>query len=157
MIKIVFIGLILHATISWSQTSVLTAGGDSSNSLGSISYSIGLVDYANVEDQDGSINLGTQVPYEIVTLSGNNDNLFDIGIKVYPNPSSAYIYIKSLNQNHGKLRYQFYNLLGQILDQGPIHFPETRIDIYDYSVATYFLSIQSGNGEVKRIKIIKNN
>ena len=71
-----------------AQNNTITTGADASNTNGSISYSIGQIDYVSSGNASTFINQGLQQPYEIVTLSGNE--ILDITI------SFIYYYYKNL-------------------------------------------------------------
>ena len=79
-------------------------------------------------------------------LSVNDASISDI--KVYPNPSSAYIYVEG---NEKIKSLQLYNLAGQKLD-------ETNKDILDISKLTsglYLLKVQTKDNHISTHKIIK--
>ena len=141
-----------------AQFRTVSSGGDVSNNSGSVSFTLGLVDYVNVDNNSGSISQGVQVP-GLFTSDVNNLDIADQillnkKLIVFPNPATDYIFIKSAGFTQ-QLKYQLYNLMGSILDQGLILQDETRLPIYPYAVGSYFLSIQNTEGEIKRFKVIK--
>jgi len=141
-----------------AQFRTVSSGGDVSNNSGSVSFTLGLVDYVNVDNNSGSISQGVQVPglftSDVNNLDGADQILLNKKLIVFPNPATDFIFIKSTGFTQ-QLKYQLYNLMGSILDQGLILQDETRLPIYPYAVGSYFLSIQNNDGEIKRFKVIK--
>ena len=141
-----------------AQFRTVSSGGDVSNNSGSVSFTLGLIDYVSVNNNSGSISQGVQVP-GLFTSDVNNLDIADQillnkKLIVFPNPATDFIFIKSAGFTQ-QLKYQLYNLMGSILDQGLILQDETRMPIYPYAVGSYFLSIQNTEGEIKRFKVIK--
>ena len=80
-----------------AQNNTITTGADVSNTNGSISYSIGQIDYISSGNASTYINQGLQQPYEVVTLSGNELIDITISAQVYPNPTVNNIIISIQN------------------------------------------------------------
>jgi len=141
-----------------AQFRTVSAGGDVSNNSGSVSYTLGLIDYLSVDNNSGRISQGIQIPSlftsDVNNLDGADQILLNKKLIVFPNPATDFIFIKSAGFTQ-QLKYQLYNLMGSILDQGLILQDETRLPIYPYAVGSYFLSIQNKDGEIKRFKVIK--
>jgi len=141
-----------------AQFRTVRAGGDVSNNSGSVSDTLGLIDYVSVNNNSGSISQAVQVPSlfssDVNNLDGADQILLNKKLIVFPNPATDFIFIKSAGFTQ-QLKYQLYNLMGSILDQGLILQDETRLPIYPYAVGSYFLSIQNNDGEIKRFKVIK--
>ena len=95
MKKIIFCLYIILFGVNFcqSQNNTITTGSDASNTEGSISYSIGQIDYISSSNADTFINQGVQQPFEIVTLSGIEIKDIQISAQVYPNPSVNHLII----------------------------------------------------------------
>jgi len=141
-----------------AQFRTVSSGGDVSNNSGSVSFTLGLIDYVSVNNNSGSISQGVQVPglftSDVNNLDGADQILLNKKLIVFPNPATDFIFIKSAGFTQ-QLKYQIYNLMGSILGEGLILQDETRLPIYPYAVGSYFLSIQNNDGEIKRFKVIK--
>ena len=141
-----------------AQFRTVSAGGDVSNNSGSVSYTLGLIDYLSVDNNSGRISQGVQIPSlftsDVNNLDGADQILLNKNLIVFPNPATDFIFIKSAGFTQ-QLKYQLYNLMGSILGEGLILQDETRLPIYPYAVGSYFLSIQNKDGEIKRFKVIK--
>jgi len=141
---------------SYSQENTLTSGSDASNTDGSISYSIGQIDYISSSNANTFINQGVQQPFEIVTLSGNEIKDIQISAQVYPNPSINNLIISIQNYNFENLSYKLLDLRGREIIEGKISNEETNVNMQSYASATYILKLVDNNKEVKTFKIIKN-
>jgi hypothetical protein len=138
-----------------AQNNTLTTGGEASSDNGSISYSIGQIDYTSAENSFGYINQGVQQPFEIVTLSGNE--IYDISIiaQAYPNPTLNSLIISVENFNYENLLYTLYDSRGREIIVGKITNSETIINMQSFASATYILKLANNNKEIKSFKILK--
>lgn len=152
-IFILYLTPVLH-----SQYRAVSAGGDVSNNSGSVSFTLGLIDYVSAENNSGRISLGLQIPglfqNDVNSLDASDPIMSSKKIVVFPNPATDFVLIRSTGFEQ-PLKYQLYNLIGSILTEGFITNTETQLPIYPYAVGSYFLSIQNSQGEIKRFKVIK--
>ncbi|AWG20839.1 hypothetical protein FFWV33_04415 [Flavobacterium faecale] len=91
--------------------------------------------------------LNTIIGLQSYTLSTNEYNLTQAGIKVFPNPSNDFIEIIGLNEIEN---YEIYNTLGQVVKSG-IVLENNKIEIHNLTSGIYFLKFKNGN----TIKFIK--
>ena len=150
------LAFILSMTVSviYAQEAVLTTGGDSSSSSGSLAYSVGQVVYTTNSNNDGTVSKGVQQAFEIFTLS-IDDNRLDILLSVYPNPTTSHINLRIDDQLGKDLSYQLYDLRGRLLRQGDITDNITQINMQKLQSATYLINILQNNKRVKSFKVIK--
>ncbi len=142
----------LHA-----QDAISASGGNASGSGGSASYTVGQVVYTTNTGTNGSAAQGVQQPYEISVVTAVEKAL-DISLEmiVYPNPATDFIMLKISNYDIQNLRYQLYDISGNILQQNKVEANETSIAMSNYVSATYFLKVSDNNKVVKTFKIIKH-
>ncbi|TXD83661.1 T9SS type A sorting domain-containing protein [Subsaximicrobium wynnwilliamsii] len=76
------------------------------------------------------------------------------GFKVYPNPVSNILFVKSPASESYSLRLS--NALGQVVSTKKGELPSMSLDVTNLSKGLYFLNIDSENGNSKTIKFIKN-
>lgn len=69
-------------------------------------------------------------------------------IFLYPNPTDGKISILIKDINQKDLSFTFYDLTGKILNSGKITSNSKTLDISQYNVGTYILSINDRNGAV---------
>ncbi len=140
-----------------AQNAISASGGNASGSGGSASYTVGQVAYTTNTGTNGSSAQGVQQPYEISVVTAVEKAL-DISLEmiVYPNPATDFIMLKISNYDIQNLRYQLYDISGNILQQNKVEANETSIAMSNYVSATYFLKVSDNNKVVKTFKIIKH-
>lgn len=155
-VKLCTILLCLGATVSAQQVTS-SSGGDASGSGGSIAYSVGQVVYLYTNSTTGSVAEGVEQPYEISIVTSVNEYVKkDIGLTVYPNPTTNLIKLKVESSNIDNLSFQLYDLQGKLLETQKINSANTLINVENFPNATYFVKVLRNNKEVETFKIIKN-
>lgn len=81
-----------------------------------------------------------------------SDLYVDHSIKIYPNPTSDFIYIKELQTNFSEYQYTVFDISGKSLETGIL--TSTTIDLQKYPKGTYIISLKSKK-EDKTFKVIK--
>ncbi|MBP7477374.1 MAG: T9SS type A sorting domain-containing protein [Chitinophagales bacterium] len=136
-----------------AQQGTVSAGGDGNSNNGSISYSIGQVDYTNSSSSDGSFNLGIQQPYDIFPLE--IENLESINsISIYPNPVDDQLIVKLVNLEGEDVKYEIFDLKGLLIKTDILESSTQFIDMSIFPSAVYFLSIKYGS-QIRTFKIQK--
>jgi hypothetical protein len=152
---------LLLAALLWmsaakAQESVNVAGGDASGSGGSISYSVGQVDYTTNTDVSGTVSQGVQQPYEIFTVEIKETEL-NISLSVFPNPTTNNLTLLISDYSNEKLSYQLFDMQGKLLNKGQVSAQKTQINTASLPSATYFISVvDQENKQIQSFKIIKN-
>ena len=139
----------------YAQKNTITTGADVANTNGSISYSIGQIDYISSGNASTFINQGLQQPFEIVTLSGNEILNITISAQVYPNPTVNNLIISLQNYNYENLTYKLFDIRGREIINGTISNSETIVNMQPYASDTYILKLSNKNKEIKSFKILK--
>lgn len=156
MRKIYLTGILISAsTLSYTQSNTVASGGDASGSGGTLSYTIGQIDYNNQTSASGNTNQGVQQPFEFykITSGINESSLADVSL--YPNPTNEYIILK-IDTSLDNLNYNLHDMTGRIVSKGIISSNETKIDARDYAPGQYQLTINQKEIELESFKIIKN-
>lgn len=148
----------LFATSSFGQNSPVSSGGNAGGSGGTSSYSVGQTAYTTHSGSNGTAAWGVQQPYEISIVIGVNETqVIDLAGLVYPNPASEFIKLSIKGTDLAGLKCSLFDTNGKFLSIQTVELPETTISLQGLEASVYFLSItDSGNNEVKKIKIIKN-
>jgi hypothetical protein len=139
--------------ISFSQQNTVSTGGEATGTGGTVSYSIGQIDYNNSQGSNGSINQGVQQPYEFYEL-GIKEAFF-VNVSLFPNPTNEFI-ILQFESFTNDLSYALYDLNGKIVVQGIVETVETQIDMRALATGQYNLAIKNATNNIQSIKIIKN-
>jgi len=141
-----------------AQSGPISAGSIATGEGGTVSYTIGQVAFMTAVGSAGSLMEGLQQPYIIESITGIEENSFNLGYAVYPNPTVDYILLKSnVDKVNGEnIVYTLYNFEGQAIDKREVHEEITLIPMNMYRPATYFLKVISGGTNLKSFRIIKN-
>ena len=153
--QVIIVAGVLFTSLAFGQTSINTAGGDVSNTSGSVSYSIGQVAYQTTSNASGSVSQGVQQAYVISTLE-LVENAFNFSLSAFPNPTQENLHLRVGNFNQEQLSYKLIDTEGKLLNQGEILTQETDLDMRQYAVATYFVEVHHAGKKVQTFKIIKN-
>lgn len=145
-----------------AQEAIPASGGNATGSGGSVSYSVGQVEYSSNTGSGGSVAAGVQQPYEISVVTGlKDDNGIRLICTVYPNPTTDFLILQIDGNAQSQYTAFLYNSVGVLLKSIKIQDNETSIDMSNLVMATYFLKIAntknpSSTEEIKTFKIIKN-
>lgn len=152
------ISFLFLGNYGFSQTieaqSTTSAGGHFVNSSVQISWSIGepIIETFNVGDQ-GILTQGIHQPSFII--SGVEDNLPQLMVKIFPNPTSEKIFIEFEKEEKG-FHLQLYTLEGRLVYEQKIQNQKMiTIDFTSYPNGLFLLSIINKNQMSKSYKIIK--
>lgn len=147
-------------TQTYSQSAVVTAGGDAIGPNGSVAYSIGQLDYDHYSSGTGSINLGVQQPDFVIIIS--TDELADrFEIKLFPNPVGDETNLLFEEESYQKvneiLRYELYDLSGKMVMRDQINESKTIVQTRNLPIGKYLLRVISNDQDLKTFKIVKSN
>ena len=147
----------LGGTFSLSaQNNTLAAGGVGTGASGSVSYSIGQIDYIAASGTNGKITQGLQQPYEILVMTGVTVTDVNLSASAYPNPTTDFVNLKVSNLSAATMMYVVYDMNGKLVKQEKLSGAETTISLSELSKATYILKVLDNNKEIKTFKIVKN-
>lgn len=137
-----------------AQRATVASGGNASGSGGSVSYTVGQIDYSTNTGSTGSGMQGVQQPYEISTI-GINDIVIDLNISAFPNPSNDFLTLKYENYKLENTGYQLYDSDGKLIESKMLINNQTTITMSQLIPAIYFLKVTTETKELKVFKIIK--
>ena len=152
-----FITVLFISLSAMAQSNTLAAGGDATGSDGSVSYSLGQIDYIYATGSGGSANQGVQQPFEIFeVLSTEEVNHIQVVAGVFPNPTVNNVTLVIKNVPVDDMSYHLYDMNGRMLLEQKLRDSETMIPMERFASATYFLSVVDQGSLLKTFKIIKN-
>lgn len=146
--------LLLFACVgmhAMAQETVDASGGDAQSPSGSVAYSVGQVT-TNFNTGTGSLNEGVQQPYEFFEVAGIEE-LADINLSVFPNPTSGLIHLKSDVGISGTV--SIYDAQGKRVFNEAVNTPEKTVDLRALSTGMYNVTIQTPKGQ-QTLKVIKH-
>lgn len=139
-----------------AQERALSSGNSLYGAGGSVSYSIGQIDYISAGGSGGMVTQGVQQPYEIFSISVEDEQGVDLSAVIYPNPTTEYITLSISNNNLGNVSYSLLDMHGKIISQELVTDKIANIQLGTLSTGIYLLNVYNNNIEVKTFKIIKN-
>lgn len=150
---IFFIGIFCSTQLSAQQNTVAT-GGDASGTGGSVSFTVGQIDYSSFDGAGGNINQGVQQPYEFFLSVGLEEHSSFV-YNIYPNPTTSNVMVE-LNGLEPELSYVLTDAGGNLIMKKEITSLTSEIDMSQLSSGYYNLCLLSRNETIEHIKIIKN-
>ncbi|MCV9929158.1 T9SS type A sorting domain-containing protein [Flavobacterium sp. LS1R49] len=153
---ILFITSISFITSSYSQESVVVAGGSATGAGGTSSYSIGQIAYTSLPGADGYVLQGIQQPYEITTLGKDELTAINLVMTAYPNPAIDMLNLSVTDNKWDDLSCSLLDINGKVVSKKlKIITQETRVPMQGLNQGIYFLVVNNSNKTIKTFKIIK--
>jgi hypothetical protein len=155
--KKVIIILCFGITTAKAQQSINTAGGNATGTGGTVSYTVGQMNYTTNSGTGGSACQGVQQPYEIFAITSVDEAKdLNINLSAFPNPTFDFLTLKIESSTTKNLSYLLFDMNGKLLATQKLDGVETKIAMNNYAAATYFIKITENNNTLKTFKIIKN-
>ncbi len=143
--------------VGYSQQNTVASGGDASGAGGTVSYTIGQIDYEALSSASGTVTQGVQQPFEIFAV-GLDEFGYSISASLYPNPTvNSVILTVDAWDTYSDAAFQLTDEQGRIVRLGEVKAQETTIQVSDLANACYYLNIVVSDRLVKSFKLIKNN
>lgn len=138
-----------------AQSNTLASGGTATGSSGTLSYSLGQIDYSTLTGSGGSLSEGVQQPFEIASLDADVYPNIILQMKVYPNPFETQIILSISDFTSEYLEYTVYDMQGKLLISNKISTVETSVSLENQQAATYLLQVTDSGQLLKTFIIIK--
>lgn len=151
---ILFSFLFLTAMNSNAQQATPASGGEATGSGGTVSYTIGQMDYSNAEGV-GSANQGVQQPYEISVVAGLNEGGISLTCNIYPNPATDFVVLTTEKDAFKSMSYMLYDVNNKLIRKEKLAGDKTTIPMEGLTDAIYMLRVANNDLEVKSFKIVK--
>jgi len=150
-----FILLLVPIFLLKAQAAVLATGADATGGNGSVSYSVGQIDYL-VKGSNRDISEGVQQVYEITSLSINETlTSTEKDILLYPNPFKDYLYLDFKTNNYKGTEYQIFDAQGKLIKTDKIIQSKSEFNFSFLPSAMYIIRINQNGENLKTFKIIK--
>ena len=139
------------------QQAFTASGIDVSGINGSMSVTIGQINYGVMSDGNVILIAGVQQPFEtpVETATDPLPNA-TMDFTLFPNPSTRMVILKLIGQKSGDLSYRLVDSEGKELEKAPLLQTETFISLDSYKASIYFLIVMDITHNLKIFKIIKN-
>lgn len=157
MVKRVFLITVLNLIVATicAQSAIPASGGTVKNDAqGSVSFTVGQIDYLFSKSTSGNAVAGVQQPFDENTAY--HVDCDGVELTVYPNPTSADLYVVSDVLNVS-FPYYLSDLNGKIFLEGNLNGDYTIVPTASLGAGGYLLTIVYGDGkdDVSTFKIIK--
>lgn len=154
-------GLLLLAGVgvmqARAQQGTDAAGGEATGSGGTVSYSVGQVDYTFLNGSAGSANLGVQQPYEFFVTGIEQTPGISLQVSAFPNPVSSVLNLKiDGSQEFEGMSYRLSDITGKELESHPVNARLSELPMQNFESGTYLLSVFENGKPVQSFTIIKN-
>lgn len=160
MTRIVFISFLFFSLFNtscfYAQSNVVTSGNDINGVGGTVSFTVGQIDYTTKNSSSGIVTEGVQQPFEILVITGIENTTVHLQAIAYPNPTVNQLTLRIDEAGYMSISYILTDLNGKILEEKKINAISTEIQTKELAMGVYFLKVVSDNKEVKVFKIIKN-
>ncbi|MFI1770502.1 T9SS type A sorting domain-containing protein [Thalassobellus citreus] len=143
-------------TISYAQDVLLASGNTTTDTGGSVSYSVGQIMQQNATNSNGSVVKGIQFNFDASSLTVI-DLETNLDVSTYPNPTTSILNVQIDNFKPKAMSYKLFDISGKLITSGTIKDKTTKINVNHLEMATYLLKINNThNHTTKTFKIIKN-
>lgn len=139
-----------------AQETLNTSGNNISGTTGSVTASIGQSFYETISSSVGSVTAGVQQSYEITATLGISVTEINLGLAVFPNPTTDILNLKVGFKDYEKYHYELFDSSGKSLMAKPILQSQTQITMTPYPAAMYLLKISKEGKNIKIFKVLKN-
>jgi hypothetical protein len=138
-----------------AQQGNVAAGDNATGTNGSITYSIGQLDYINTSTASAKITEGLNQPYEIYVVTGIDEAAINLNFNVYPNPSADHVTLTAEILNNQQLNYILIDGQGKRLSREKLTSNSTVIPMGELASGIYFIQVLDNDREIKSFKVIK--
>lgn len=147
-----------HSSLHAQQNTV-ASGGVHSGTGGTISFSLGQIDYINMASQTTLITQGLQQPFEIYVIATTIPIVIDKSpeFTLYPNPTKDYTVLHVKYSIVKSMSYVLYDILGRVVNKERLINVRTTIRMDNLPSAVYILTVidDSTNKVITQFKIVK--
>ena len=155
LLKTILFCLLITVGFTFAQAALTASGGEAVGAGGSLSYTIGQVDYIQASGSGGTASQGVQQPFTITVLGNDDFSSIELKAVVFPNPTTNYINLIITNVVAEDLSYRLFDMNRRIISSHKITSQETIIPMERLASATYLLYVLDQNTQLKVFKIIK--
>lgn len=138
-----------------AQKALLATGSNATGGNGSVSYSVGQIDFTS-KGTNNQIMEGVQQAYEIITLSTTETQGSDKkDILLYPNPFKDFLFVDFTTNDFRNSEFQLFDSSGKLLKEDKIKETKSEFNFSELPSAMYIIRINQNGKNIKTFKIIK--
>ncbi len=137
-----------------AQQNTVATGGDANGTNGSVSFSVGQIDYTTSSGTDGIVSEGVQQPFEFYDPDAGLTEQ-QLSVSLFPNPTNEFVIVQIPNWD-ASMRFALIDSKGSIVLNGTISDEKTTLDMRTLSAGSYQLQVTSDQQALRTLQIIKN-
>ena len=141
--------LMLHSINA--QSNIVAGGGDANSSTGSVSYSIGQIDFKYSSSADYSVSEGVQQTYSFDTAMSIDGVQHDFQLSIWPNPSADEMNIEFTTNYELPLSLTVTDVKGAVIASQSVTQGQYSFDVNTWAAGTYYVDLNNGEA----VNIIK--
>jgi hypothetical protein len=131
---------------------VVSAGGNLLSNTGSVSFSVGQINYTTIPGSFVVLFLGVQQVYDPYVMLIDDST----SISIWPNPVTTNLNIDVKSINNIGILYQLYTIDGKLLESKQSSNKLNTISMIHYAQAIYVLMVRYSDKRTLKFKVIKN-
>ncbi len=139
----------------WAQENTAATGGEATGTGGTVSFTVGQIDYSAQSGTNGSVSQGVQQPLEFFNV-GIEENVKNFSVLLFPNPTVAELHVDLKKVSLDQLNYILTDASGKQVQTSEVSSAELTINMVDYNRGNYFLNFVQNGKVVGSYKVIKN-
>lgn len=141
------------------QQNTVASGGLHTGTGGSVSFTLGQIDYINLSSPTALITQGVQQPFELFIIATDIPIVIDRSpeFTLYPNPTKDYTVLHVKYSLIKSMSYVLYDILGRVVARQRLINVRTTIRMDNMPSAVYILTVidDSNNKVITQFKIVK--
>ena len=134
-----------------AQSNIVPGGGDATSATGSVSYSIGQIDFQYSSSADYSVSEGVQQTYSFDTALSINDIQYDFQLSIWPNPSADEMNLEFTTNYELPLSLTVTDVKGAVVASQSVTQGQYSFDVSTWAAGTYYVNLNDGEA----VNIIK--
>ena len=146
----IFVAFLMGYSVK-AQSNIVTAGGNATNSTGSVSYSIGQIDFKYSSSADYSVSEGVQQTYSFDTALSINDIQYDFQLSIWPNPSADEMNLEFTTNYELPLSLTVTDVKGAVVASKSVTQGQYSFDVNTWAAGIYYVDLNNGEA----VNIIK--
>lgn len=139
------------------QSGLTSSGGLATGGNGTVTYSVGLVSYNYLQDDNFLFSQGLQHAYEISPLGTANELQSPFHLSAFPNPTLGNVNLVSEKPISGGLELELFSENGQLILRRDINSQCTEVTLSSLAAGVYIIRVYDGVTAIQSFKIIKNS
>lgn len=140
----------------FAQANTVTTGESTTGSGGSVSYTIGQIDYTSTTGTNGSFNQGVQQPLEFFAVNGINELGNSFTLTMGPNPTTNEVILTVTDDSMPDLAFTLTDMNGKLIIARTPFVSSVVVNLENCLPGMYHLFISTKENQTNSYKIIKH-